>query len=193
MLRKNFECRFCSERFTRLDNLRRHETCKHEGSECSEEEHPNKRLRIIDTSPVSEMDCSENESDEESESGDDSDSSEADAELDDEAFLNIIQDVPKVNSTRKYLAAFLNEYKAFLYTLYFMEESPVHINVWDQVKYYMEKKKTLEKAIHLAIVDYEEALTDVLQRYVENEYPSENDEDGEDDEDEGDDEEDDDD
>jgi hypothetical protein len=128
-----------------------------------------KRARFMETSTESEEDSvveTEEESEDES-SGDESDDvhdSEADAELNRDAFANMFQLILQKDLAPEKRAAFMRAYKAFLHTLYLMEKSPLHYNVWLDVEDNVDtKKKPIGRAINLAVKAYKDELIDVLE------------------------------
>lgn len=201
MKRKNYPCSCCDQRFTRSDNLVRHEKCHHQnhyetGTDASvEAKRPRLNLDESETrsgtvsvadSPAESVVESEtetetqpgDESDDESYDESDEESKVSDDELDDEAFETIIGFLPRTKSASKFRNAFRNRYKDFHYILHSMEKSPLHLEIRYQVEQYVKKEKTLSRAIDLAVKDHDEKLMDVLERYENGDEEETDDEDG---------------
>jgi hypothetical protein len=162
-----------------------------------------KRAKVMETSTESENESvveteedsvveTEEESEDES-SGDESDDvydSEADAELNRDAFANMFRLILQKDLVPEKRGAFMLAYKAFLLTLYLMEKSPLHYNVWLDVEDNVNrKKKPIGRAINLAVKAYKDELIDVLEEDT-NEDTDESEDDQEDMEESGDEEED---
>jgi hypothetical protein len=66
----------------------------------------------------------------------------------------------------KYETAFKNAYKQFLHAFYLMNKSPLHKDIWRDIRESQNYRKRLYRAINTAVKEHEDELVDVLERNV---------------------------